>query len=259
FDRCLPARSRLCRSHSQGRKAGRLAGASTDEVPARGQPEDRQGARPRHSHLGPRPRRRGDRVRGRRIPSLPGLTRQSILLRKKMDARVMPAHDGVAVTEAALLARREFIVALALAAVAWSRAARAQQVERVRRIGVLMYWTADDAEGQARLAAFTQTLKQLGWTDLRIDTRWATADDIHRHAAELVALAPDVLVAATGTATVAALLQATRIERRPDRDGKPGGDRSSRADRHAGGPAPSARSLPRPLLRHSRWPHLLRA
>jgi putative ABC transport system substrate-binding protein len=106
--------------------------------------------------------------------------------------------------------RREFITLLGGAA-AWPIAARAQQQgERMRRIGVLMYWTADDAEGQARLAAFTQALKQLGWSDPRIDTRWATADDIRRHAAELVALAPDVLVAATGTATVAALLQATR-------------------------------------------------
>jgi putative tryptophan/tyrosine transport system substrate-binding protein len=104
--------------------------------------------------------------------------------------------------------RRDFTL-LGGAAVAWPVAARAQP-SRLRRIGVLMYWTADDAEGQARLAAFTQALKQLGWSDLRIDTRWATADDIRRHAVELVALAPDVLVAATGTATVAQLLQTTR-------------------------------------------------
>ena len=107
--------------------------------------------------------------------------------------------------------RREFITLLGGAA--WPLAARAQQSERVRRIGVLMYLAADDAEGQARLAAFAQALQQLGWSDgrnLRIDTRWATADDIHRHAAELAALAPDVLVAGTGTATVAPLLQATR-------------------------------------------------
>jgi putative ABC transport system substrate-binding protein len=90
---------------------------------------------------------------------------------------------------------------------------RAQQGERPRRIGVLTYWTADDVEGQARLAAFKQALQQSGWSEdrnLRIDTRWATADDIRRHAAELVALAPDVLVAATGTATAASLLEATR-------------------------------------------------
>src|SRR5262244_2404504 len=108
--------------------------------------------------------------------------------------------------------RREFITLLGGAA-AWPLAAHAQQGERVRRIGVLMYWAEDDAEGQARLAAFAQALKQLSWSDggnLRIDTRWATADDIRRHAAELAALAPDVLVAATGTATVAPLLEATR-------------------------------------------------
>jgi putative ABC transport system substrate-binding protein len=109
--------------------------------------------------------------------------------------------------------RREFITLVGGAAAAWPLAARAQEGERVRRIGVLFYLTADDREGQARLAAFAQALKQLGWSDgrnLRIDTRWATADDVRRHAAELAASAPDVLVAGTGTATVAPLLQATR-------------------------------------------------
>jgi putative ABC transport system substrate-binding protein len=108
--------------------------------------------------------------------------------------------------------RRDFITLIGGAA-AWPLAARAQQPERMRRIGVLMYWTADDTEGQARLAAFTQALKQLGWSDgsnLRIDIRWATADDVRRHAAELVALAPDVLVSGTGTATTVPLLESTR-------------------------------------------------
>jgi ABC-type uncharacterized transport system substrate-binding protein len=110
------------------------------------------------------------------------------------------------------LKRREFITLLGGAAVAWPLAAGAQQQERVRRIGVLMYG-AESAEAQARLTAFAHALKQLGWSDgrnLRIDIRWATADDARSHAAELVALAPDVLLAATGTATVAPLLQATR-------------------------------------------------
>ena len=111
--------------------------------------------------------------------------------------------------------RREFITLLGGAAAAWPLAARAQQPERMRRIGVLMASAADDPESQARIAAFLQGLAQLGWTDgrnVRIDTRWATtnADDLRRHAAELAALAPDVIVAATGTATVAPLLQATR-------------------------------------------------
>jgi putative ABC transport system substrate-binding protein len=93
--------------------------------------------------------------------------------------------------------------------------ARAQQDERVRRIGVLVASPADDAEWQARVAAFKEGLAQLGWTEgrnVRIDTRWATtnADDLRKHAAELAASTPDVLVGASGTTTVAALLQATR-------------------------------------------------
>jgi putative tryptophan/tyrosine transport system substrate-binding protein len=110
--------------------------------------------------------------------------------------------------------RRAFITLLGSAA-AWPLAARAQQPERMRRIGVLMASAADDSVSQARIAAFLQGLQQSGWTDGRnvwIDTRWATtnADDLRRHAAELAALAPDVIVAATGTATTAPLLQATR-------------------------------------------------
>ena len=109
--------------------------------------------------------------------------------------------------------RRDLIRAIGGAAVAWSLSARAQQGERTRRIGVLMSFAADDPEGQTRLAAFREAMKQLGWNDgdnLRIDTRWATPDDIRRHAMELAALAPDVLLAANGTPTVAPLLQATR-------------------------------------------------
>ena len=110
--------------------------------------------------------------------------------------------------------RREFITLLGGAAAAWPLAARAQQAERMRRIGVLMPAAADDPEGQARIAAFLQGLQQLGWTDgrnVRIDTRWGAgdADRIRRYAAELVALAPDVILAA-GTSTVGPLLQATR-------------------------------------------------
>jgi putative tryptophan/tyrosine transport system substrate-binding protein len=110
--------------------------------------------------------------------------------------------------------RRNFITLLGGAAAAWPVAARAQHGEQIRRIGVLAYWPANDPEGQARLAALAQALTQLGWSDgrnLRIDTRsTADADELRRHAAELAALAPDVLVGATGTATAAPLLQATR-------------------------------------------------
>ncbi len=110
--------------------------------------------------------------------------------------------------------RREFIVVLGGAA-AWPLATRAQQAERVRRIGVLMAAPADDPEYQARIVALVQRLQQLGWADgsnVRIDTRWAPdPNDLRRHAPELAALAPDVIVAATGTTTIAPLLQATRI------------------------------------------------
>jgi len=110
--------------------------------------------------------------------------------------------------------RREFIVVLGGAA-AWPLATRAQQAERVRRIGVLMAASADDPEYQARIVALVQRLKQLGWADgsnVRVDIRWAADPaDVRRHAAELAALAPDVIVAATGTTTIVPLLQATRI------------------------------------------------
>jgi ABC-type uncharacterized transport system substrate-binding protein len=112
-----------------------------------------------------------------------------------------------------MMKRREFITLLGGAVAAWPLAARAQQGQRVRRIGVLMYMPADDAEGQARLAALSEALQQLGWSEgrnLRIDTRWANADDIRRHATELAALPADVLVGGNGTATAAPLLQATR-------------------------------------------------
>ena len=112
------------------------------------------------------------------------------------------------------LRRRDFIAALGGAAASWPLAAHAQQGERMRRIGVLLPGAADDAEFQARVGAFHQALALLGWTigrNVRIDIRWATtnAADIRRHAAELVALAPDVILAHGGS-TVGPLLQATR-------------------------------------------------
>jgi putative ABC transport system substrate-binding protein len=110
--------------------------------------------------------------------------------------------------------RREFITLLGGAAAAWPLAARAQQGERMRRIGVLMSVAADDPEAKNRIAAFLQSLQQLGWTDgrnLQIDTRWAAgnADDARKYAAELVALAPDVILA-TGGFGVGPLGQVTR-------------------------------------------------
>jgi putative ABC transport system substrate-binding protein len=109
--------------------------------------------------------------------------------------------------------RREFITLLGCTA-AWPLAARAQQAERMRRIGVLMSLAADDRQGQARLAAFVQGLRELGWTDggnVRIEARWGAGDTdrIRKYAAELVALAPDAILASGGS-VVGAVLRATR-------------------------------------------------
>src|SRR5512146_2182642 len=95
--------------------------------------------------------------------------------------------------------RREFLGALGGAA-AWPFSAGAQQGDRVRRVGMLLPATADDLDYQAWVAAFLQRLGQSGWIvgrNLRIDTRWAgaRADDIRKHAAELAALAPDIILA----------------------------------------------------------------
>jgi putative ABC transport system substrate-binding protein len=108
--------------------------------------------------------------------------------------------------------RRDFITLLSGATIAWPLAAHAQQPERVRRIGVIMSLAADDPEDQARVAALRQELQQLGWTDgrnVRIDIRWPAGDPdrVRKYAAELVALAPDVILA-TGD-TTGPLQQAT--------------------------------------------------
>jgi putative tryptophan/tyrosine transport system substrate-binding protein len=110
--------------------------------------------------------------------------------------------------------RRDFITLIGGAAAAWPFAARAQHPERMRRIGGLMSTPADDKEGQARINAFVQGLRELGWIDgrnVRIDTRWAAgdADRGRQYATELVTLMPDVILASGGS-VVGPLLQATR-------------------------------------------------
>src|SRR5262249_1269263 len=110
--------------------------------------------------------------------------------------------------------RRREVMALLGGAAAWPLAARAQQRDPMRRIGVLSSQAANDPEGQARLAAFLQGLQELGWSvgrNLRIDVRWfeGNADDTRKYAAELVALAPDV-IQSNGTPAATMLLQATR-------------------------------------------------
>ena len=109
--------------------------------------------------------------------------------------------------------RRDFIKGIVGSATAWPLAARAQQSERVRRIGVFMARSANDQEGQAFVAAFLQGLQELGWSDGRnaiVDIRWSAGNsaDARKYAAELVALAPDVILAQSSNA-VASLQQVT--------------------------------------------------
>jgi putative ABC transport system substrate-binding protein len=111
------------------------------------------------------------------------------------------------------MTRRDLIALLGSTAAAWPLGARAQQLERMRRIGVLMSVAADGPEGQARLAAFKNRLQQLGWTDgsnVRIDQRWGAGDAerSRKYAAELVALSPDIILASGDP--VMAVHQATR-------------------------------------------------
>src|SRR5262249_50741527 len=145
-----------------------------DQVRSRCQLDHCNGARPRNSPDAARPCRRGDRM----------------------------------------IRRREFITLLGGAVAAWPLAAAAQQPQKMRRIGVLINTAADDPEGQSRVAAFLQGLQELGWTDgrnVRIDTRWVAGDAARgrSYAAELVALAPDVILASASPA-VLALQETTR-------------------------------------------------
>ena len=103
--------------------------------------------------------------------------------------------------------RRKFITLLGGAAAAWPLAARAQQSERVRRIGVLMNTTPDEPDSQARVTALAQGLQEAGWAvgrNLRIDTRWSSGNRarLRKEAADLVALGPDVIVAGVGPTTL---------------------------------------------------------
>lgn len=109
--------------------------------------------------------------------------------------------------------RRELITLICGAAVSWPVAARAQQADRIRRIGVLFYWSSSNQEGQAGLAAFQKVLQQAGWTagvNIRFDIRWSeeNPEHIRRYAAELVPLSPDVILA-NATPSVTALQSLT--------------------------------------------------
>src|SRR5262245_49744222 len=166
----------LHRPHPQRCQTSRTTGRAGHEVRVCDQPELCQGSRPRGPAHAARPCRRGDRVRRRAFITLVG--------------------------------------GAAASSMSWPLAARAQQRERMRRIGVLHTLAAADPHGQARNTAFLQALAQSGWIEGRsaqFDIRWsaADADRIRQYVAEVVALAPDVILA-SGSFIVAPLLQATR-------------------------------------------------
>ena len=116
--------------------------------------------------------------------------------------------------------RREFITAIAGSAAAWPLAARAQQPESMRRIGVLMGFPESDSQAQSFIAAFRDGLQKLGWTDgrnIRIDTRWPgfDAEARQRFAKELVALQPDLILSHTTPTTAASAAASSRASRGP--------------------------------------------
>lgn len=99
-----------------------------------------------------------------------------------------------------MIGRREFIALIGGVVVAWPSAAPGQQAERMRRVAVIMGTVRDDPQTKPRIAAFLHRLQELGWTDgrnVQIEYRWGagSSDDMHKHAAELVALAPDAILA----------------------------------------------------------------
>ena len=99
--------------------------------------------------------------------------------------------------------RRRELLTLIGGVAAWPAVVRAQQRERMRRIGMLMAFAADDLEGRTRVTAFMQALQQLGWADgrnVRIDARWGLNADLRKFAAELVELAPDVILTSSSVA-----------------------------------------------------------
>jgi putative tryptophan/tyrosine transport system substrate-binding protein len=182
------------------------------------------------------PRKRGPRVteRGLWIPSISASTRVFDALCAGMNG----------------MGRRAFITLIggaAAAAAVWPPAARAQQ-ERMRRIGVLVPAAADDPVWQARLAAFYQGLALSGWTigrNVRVDVRWGTPNsaEIRRHAEELAALAPDVILAG-GTSSVGPLLQATHTAALASEASDQRGDSKMRAPDTRPEPGSSARAVP---------------
>src|SRR5262245_42662652 len=157
--------------------------------------------------------------------------------------------------------KREFITLLGGAAAAWPLAARAQQRERMRRIGVVTNLSSDDPAQQSRVLAFAQTLAQWGWTEgrnVRIDIRWGATDpDPGLGSIARGGGAPDQRARCRRDRARHYRIHAA-LEWRPDRGSWRGCVFPSRCDHQAGGQAPAARTLFGPCVRHRWWPDRLR-
>src|SRR4029077_14682127 len=200
--------SRLRRPHPQRREAGQSAGTGADQVRAGDQSQDREGIGYDGATAVARTGRRGDRISG--AMSALGTKRTS---RPPFPSSALSRYDSCE-PEGVEMKRREVIKFIGVAAAAWPLAARAQQRDEVRRIGVIVNVAADDPEARTSLAAFKQALQQLGRSEghnLQIDFR-GTAGDPERmqaFAKEIVALQPHVILTRS-TPVTAALLKQTR-------------------------------------------------
>src|SRR5262245_55477128 len=201
----------LCPPDCTGRQPVRHADRAIAALLHGGQSED--GGIARRFFIGRvhRPGQRGDRMRRRATSSLPGLTRQSILLRKKMDARVKPAHDG-STTSAIVLRRREFITLLGGGAVAWPLAVRAQQAGNPARIGMVAIGSASNTYDASLVEAFRAGIRQAGRDEASIDLVWTKDDAEYAQAiSDLVQRGASILVTAGTGASLAAKRQTSTI------------------------------------------------
>src|SRR5262249_1565194 len=199
---CASPGRRLYRADPQGREASGSTGRAANQVRVRHQHANSENDRPHGADNAARPRRGRNRMRRRATSSLPGLTRQSILLRKQMDARVKPAHDG-----AKILCRREFILALGGAtapSLFWPLAARAQQMPVMGYLGAL-----SPSWDEQRLSALRQSLAEAGYVEgktVAIEYHWVEGDydRLAGHAAEFVRRRVAVTVARSLPSALAA-------------------------------------------------------
>src|SRR5262249_43159923 len=199
--RIWTTRPRLCRADSQRRQARGATRPTTNQIRPCHQPQNREGPGPHYSAHAIRDRHRTDRL-GPRTRFSPVLSGPADIATLRSGYASLSALRRAFVFQERHMKRREFISFLGGVAAAWPLAAQAQELGRVRRIGVLMALADSDPQAETRIAAFQRELQNLGWTvgrNVVIEYRWAGADAdlVRTFAAELRALRPDVVVTHT--------------------------------------------------------------